>query len=527
MSSYPQPLATGHALAPYARSRRSLFRDTRGGILIFGVLLGLLLVLMLAQLLGKGHALVAWRAHQNAADAAAYTNAVWHAQGMNLLVSVNLLTVAVLGMLVALRVAVVAAALSIVVPTGTPPSDAAVQDSTMLENLERTLERGQQITDSALGVLAGLQTAQTRIAAYAPVLAAMQAQPHRGSAFEVHSLSSSLLPVPAVNSRPEFATERLAGDRSLPVQGALDATACDQAKVAWPEQLQRLPQAVLRTQGSPAAASANLERWGLRPSRAASWVQYVAGLVDSEAVAGRSALCGSQFLQALRRGVFRSKSVASEVAVSGASDSERQSDASARAWAVRLLQVLEGSGAGSAGPALWPGVAVWNLAQNGNVFLRSAAAVTWTASGRDPGSGALSNGRYSATESSNGGVALAQAEAYFDCAGDWQHCEPVAMWQPRWRARLRRAEPWGALLAELGLDGRFYASQQIGRQIQSLVAQSIVGTDAHAAELLWLHVRSSELPRVQDVLGVEHPEEARNPLRTFLKDHANEHALLY
>jgi hypothetical protein len=168
------------------------------------------------------------------------------------------------------------------------------------------------------------------------------------------------------------------------------------------------------------------------------------------------------------------------------------------------------------------------LAQNGNVFLRSAAAVTWTASEHDLGSGASCNEGYSATESSSGrGVALAQAEAYFDCAGDWQHCEPLAMWQPRWRARLRRAEPWGALLADLDLDARFYASQQIGRQIQSLVAQGIVGTDAHAAELLWLHLRSSELPRVQDVLGVEHPDEARNPLRTFLKDHANEYAASY
>jgi hypothetical protein len=207
--------------------RQPLVRDTRGGILIFGVVLGLLLILMLAQLVGKGHAVVAWHAHQNAADEAAYTNAVWHAQGMNLLVSVNLMTTAVVGMLVALRVAVVAAALSIVVQMGAPPSDATTQGSSLLGDLERTLDKGQQLTDSALGVLAGLQAAQTNLATYAPVLAGIVARQQPRPSVAVHSLSSSLLPAPIVDSKAELAPERLSGERSLPVQRARDSVACD------------------------------------------------------------------------------------------------------------------------------------------------------------------------------------------------------------------------------------------------------------------------------------------------------------
>src|SRR5690349_5339008 len=88
-----------------------LARDDRGAVMIVGVVMGALLVGALFHLASIGNA-VLWRERaQDAADAAAFENAVWHARGMNLLVSLNLIMQVVLSVLVLWRIALIIAGL--------------------------------------------------------------------------------------------------------------------------------------------------------------------------------------------------------------------------------------------------------------------------------------------------------------------------------------------------------------------------------------------------------------------------------
>ncbi|HEX2673594.1 MAG TPA: hypothetical protein VHM25_22100, partial [Polyangiaceae bacterium] len=62
---------------------QNLTQDSRGAILIVGIVFGVLLVGALWHIAGIGDA-IAWRERaQDAADAGAFENAVWNARGMN------------------------------------------------------------------------------------------------------------------------------------------------------------------------------------------------------------------------------------------------------------------------------------------------------------------------------------------------------------------------------------------------------------------------------------------------------------
>ena len=91
---------------------------------------------------------------------------------------------------------------------------------------------------------------------------------------------------------------------------------------------------------------------------------------------------------------------------------------------------------------------VWEYAMNGNVFMRSFARVDHAAAlaRRDTRGISVASGAAQAAAPDLDGV-LAHAEVYLDCKGDWQACKGDAMWQLRWRARLRRVQPVRNLLA--------------------------------------------------------------------------------
>jgi hypothetical protein len=93
---------------------------------------------------------------------------------------------------------------------------------------------------------------------------------------------------------------------------------------------------------------------------------------------------------------------------------------------------------------------MWKYAMNGNVFMRSFARVEQTPrlAQRDLRGIQIAD----LTPDNAPGAAetdpiLAHAETYFDCEGDWDACSGSAMWQLRWRARLRRVQPMQALAA--------------------------------------------------------------------------------
>ncbi len=85
--------------------KRSLARDERGAIMVMGVFMAVLLVGMLYYIVGVGDAIIQRERMQDAADAAAFSSAVMHARGMNIIALINMVMAAVLAVLVIIRVA--------------------------------------------------------------------------------------------------------------------------------------------------------------------------------------------------------------------------------------------------------------------------------------------------------------------------------------------------------------------------------------------------------------------------------------
>jgi hypothetical protein len=81
----------------------SLARDERGAMIVMGLFFAVMLSGFLYYLIGVGEAIVYRETMQDAADAGAFSAAVVHARGMNILVLINLIMAALLAVLVALK----------------------------------------------------------------------------------------------------------------------------------------------------------------------------------------------------------------------------------------------------------------------------------------------------------------------------------------------------------------------------------------------------------------------------------------
>jgi hypothetical protein len=83
--------------------RRGSLRDERGAIMLMGVFMAVFLAGTLYYVVGIGEAVWQRERMQDAADAAAFSAAVLHARGMNLIVLINMVMAALLAILVSLK----------------------------------------------------------------------------------------------------------------------------------------------------------------------------------------------------------------------------------------------------------------------------------------------------------------------------------------------------------------------------------------------------------------------------------------
>jgi hypothetical protein len=86
---------------------RGVCGDERGAIIVMGIFMCACLVGILWYLAGIGDAIIFRERMQEGADATAFTAAVLHARGMNLLVMINLIMACILAVRVALRVSII------------------------------------------------------------------------------------------------------------------------------------------------------------------------------------------------------------------------------------------------------------------------------------------------------------------------------------------------------------------------------------------------------------------------------------
>lgn len=90
------------------RPQRSIFglaRCERGAVMVATIFMALFLIAMLYMVIGLGRTLIMKEGMQDAADAAAYSSAIFNARGMNLIVFINLVMAALISVLIAIRVA--------------------------------------------------------------------------------------------------------------------------------------------------------------------------------------------------------------------------------------------------------------------------------------------------------------------------------------------------------------------------------------------------------------------------------------
>jgi hypothetical protein len=97
------------------RLPRQLARDERGAIALMAVFMAIFLVAAVAYVQGIGAAVLQREQMQDAADAAAFSSAVLHARGMNVLSLLNMLMAALLAILVALKLVDLLTTIAIVV----------------------------------------------------------------------------------------------------------------------------------------------------------------------------------------------------------------------------------------------------------------------------------------------------------------------------------------------------------------------------------------------------------------------------
>lgn len=190
-----------------------LRHDDDGAIMIFGIVMGAILVGALWHLASIGDAIF-WRERaQDAADAAAFENAVWHARGMNLLVSLNLIMQVVLAVLVFWRIALLIAVIVVILSTllcvftfglGCGATAVAVEYANHLRQVDKTIST---VIMKTLGVM---RVAQVAVSEATPALAFHFAASHTRDAYpgvtDATTWSASLIPSLSVKSLEEIKT---------------------------------------------------------------------------------------------------------------------------------------------------------------------------------------------------------------------------------------------------------------------------------------------------------------------------------
>ncbi|HET9955595.1 MAG TPA: hypothetical protein VFQ61_13870 [Polyangiaceae bacterium] len=474
---------------------RTLDNDERGAILVLGIFMASAMVGILWYVAGIGDALLLRERLQESADAAAFSAAVLHARGMNLIVLLNLLMASILALRVAMKAIqaglTVAGIVASLLPfAGQPVAALCFEGAAQMQSAVNATREPINRSISALSRLGGVVRELTPAGAiagsaqlgrrFAPLVSSTVAagvaslgglpvrydEPGRlcrESGESVGQIVTWLLHLPV---------DRAFFERASALVGKAVAAGgpyfCEMGFGAAPDFSEEL-------EGLPGQACEE-ERRGITERRDQARESYL------EACARYSAPCagGSRPPTPAEHAELTELelSLRTAQAALGHFDAE-QCERRKRAQAERAQDELGGLGgdresSDSQRDQLRPW-AIQSRFQNGNAVGQLLAL----SEGRRD---LLSRGLHGVSvaapahskqlESLPPALAFAQAEYFFDCAGPWSNADCDAgdsesMWHLRWRARLRRYSGGEQKLIEsfgqlLGL------SQGIARSVQGL-----------------------------------------------------------
>lgn len=400
-------------------------RDDRGAILVAGVFMAILLAAGLFFLAGVGRALVYREGLQDSADAVAFTAAVYHARGMNLIAFLNILPAGLLFMLIGVKL--VHGIGFIVRVAHCTYGGEACDAATKMENDAIAIENN--VFPRVHDMLENLYVAQNSLAVGMPWVGTAHAAKSVVSSGGTAKFGVAVTPS-LVGRRTTFLEPSGAEDVvSNPVETLRDVG-------PWP--------------GLPLEDGDGDNNWQSSCRRNLPLLEekvrevvnrYGVPITDSTEYVFASLMGGGLC------GVDTNSSIFTAVNI----DEER-------ALAQRLYpapkQVLRDATLGSDYFAVWSVVGGHSeLHQRINKGVEIAG-----------------HGKAQLEEPpSLGDVQVAKAEFYFEPASpsNWRSIEPVAMWTLRWRARLRRVRPpsaeiWEATRGAVSMDVAEFATNRRG-----------------------------------------------------------------
>ena len=123
--------------------RPGLHRDDSGAIMVIGVFMAMLVTGFLYYIIGIGNTIIFRERMKDAADAVAFSGAVMHARGMNLIAMINIVMALLVSILFAMRLVQWALFAAAALTVWAPPLSAALgQAGNMIRNLANSYENG-------------------------------------------------------------------------------------------------------------------------------------------------------------------------------------------------------------------------------------------------------------------------------------------------------------------------------------------------------------------------------------------------
>jgi hypothetical protein len=462
---------------PQHSTQTSFARDDQGAILVLGIVMGVLLVGALWNIASVGDAAV-WREHlQDGADAAAFENAVWNARGMNIIALLNILMSMVMAVLVVWRgieiflgvllaIIVIACIITIFFPN--PLTGAAcelgIDASEAITNLlVKMAEKDPKITENVFKIIGKLQTGQKVIASVIPLLGVAEGSASSSAAYGMPAIGLSASLAPSYPGENNVVQYRIGVGVSLPVQEDSEWKLCQMAGEFVPNQFAGV-----------------LERLAGGCSGGGGGLCKVVAAIDSGPIKGLAGkitgslptvFCGDGGLpegadDAIKGAAEDACNEAGKAPPDPKKPDEKKDKEFGKYWSddgkggkkfdktkckddqVKKANVKKFSNKG-AKPAR-----AWDYSANGNFYLQSWGISIYEPPNLKRDDKALDIADFEQTGNvvaaktgdTYGSVGTAEAEIYWDCEGDWTACKGLAMWQMRWKARLRRYHDPGEML---------------------------------------------------------------------------------
>lgn len=446
---------------------------------MLGIVMGVLLVGALWNIASVGDAAV-WRERlQDGADAAAFENAVWNARGMNILALLNILMSMVMAVLVVWRgieiflgvlLAIIAIACIITIFFPNPLTGAACQlglraGPSIGRALSWFVKNDPKVTKNVFTIIGRLQTGQKVIASVVPLLGVAESSAASSAAYGMPAIGLSASLAPSYPGENNVIQYRIGVGVSLPVQEDSEWKLCQMAGEFVPNQFAGILE---RAAGGCGGGGGD----GLCALVSFMDSGPIKGLAGAIAGSLPTVFCGNGGLPEAATDAIKG---AADDACNEAGkkepdpknpDDKKNLDEFGKFWSddgnggrkfdgdkCKKEQTKKANVAKYENKGAKP-VRAWDYAANGNFYLQSWGISTYDPPNIKRNDKALDIADFEQTgnlveskvDDTFGSTGSAEAEIYWDGAGNWNALKAQAMWKMKWKARLRRYHDPGEML---------------------------------------------------------------------------------